>query len=428
MFTCSHCDTQYHKWQGRCTECGKWSTITEATDMQVKKINTKEAPKAPFLVLSESKNTKIHRLPTGISELDRVLSGGLVPGSVTLLAGEPGIGKSTLVAELAATYSKEKPCYYVSGEESEGQVLLRFERLGISPTSILFSNATEVRSIIATAQSMKPALLIIDSIQTMTTDEVESVAGTPLSVRAATAELIQYAKTTDTPVLLIGQMTKDGSVAGPKTLEHLVDTVLTLEGDKNSFYRLLRPSKHRFGSTEEVGVFEMTEKGLMGVENPSAKFLEERTGRPGSVITCAVEGTRPFLLEIQALAEKTVYPNPIRRTSGFDTARLHMLLAIIQKFARVNVSATDVYVNVVGGMSIHEPAADAAVCMAILSSLRNVALSKNLVVMGEMGLGGDLRTIPLLERRKKEAERLGFSQIIAPDTAKHMDDLLRLLP
>ncbi|MFA6522365.1 MAG: DNA repair protein RadA [Patescibacteria group bacterium] len=426
MFVCSHCDTQYHKWQGRCTECGQWSTIVEESQTTAKPKQLKEAQKAPFLILSESKNSHARHLPTGIAELDRVLSGGLVPGSVTLLAGEPGIGKSTLVAELASTFSKEKPCYYVSGEESEGQVLLRFERLGIVPTSILFSNSTEVHSIIAASNSIAPSLLIIDSIQTMMTDGVESIAGTPLSVRAATAELIQYAKSTNTPVLLIGQMTKDGSVAGPKTLEHLVDTVLTLEGDKNSFYRLLRPSKHRFGSTEEVGVFEMTGKGLVGVENPSARFLEERTGNPGSVVTCSIEGTRPFLLEIQALAEKSVYPNPIRRTSGFDAGRLHMLLAILQKFARANVSTTDVYVNVVGGMELHEPAADAAVCAAILSSLQNKPLPKNLVVMGEMGLGGDIRSIPLLERRKKEAERLGFSHVIAPDTAKHMADLLSL--
>ncbi|MFZ2681552.1 MAG: DNA repair protein RadA [Patescibacteria group bacterium] len=430
MFACSHCDTQYPKWTGRCTECGQWGKIIEDTDADARtgKAKGKKVAAATVLPLSTASAFQTKHIPTQLAEFDRVLGGGIVPGSVTLLAGEPGIGKSTLVAQLADSFSRSagnKTAYYASGEESEGQVRLRFERLGIEPKLIAFSNTVDVPAILAAAQQLNPSVVIVDSIQTMMTSEADAFPGTPTAVRAATSELIGYAKTTGVPVLIIGQVTKEGSVAGPKTLEHLVDTVLTLEGDPESAYRLLRAAKHRFGSTEEVGVFEMTEKGLITVENPSARFLKERVPGPGSVVTCVMEGSRPFLVEIQALVDKTFFPNPVRRTSGFDAGRLQMLLAIISKRAGVKIYDQDVFVNVVGGMRITEHAADLAVAAAVISAAENKPLASDAVVIGELGLGGEVRSVPFLERRLKEAERLGMKTFITPKEVKMVREVLK---
>jgi len=359
-----------------------------------------------------------------------VLSGGIVPGSVTLLAGEPGIGKSTLVAQIASSFTQKNQngeiskVYYVSGEESEGQVSMRLARLGIDSHNIVFSNTVDVGGVITTAVKEKPALLIIDSIQTMMPCAIDNLPGSPTAVRSATAELIGFAKSSNIPVLLIGQVTKDGNIAGPKTLEHLVDTLLTLEGEKDSTYRVLRASKNRFGATDEVGVFEMKESGMVPVVNPSAKFLEERAETAGSVITCIMEGTRPFLIEVQALAEKSYFPNPIRRTSGFDSARLQMLLAIISKRAGVNVSTFDIYINIVGGLKVHETAVDLAVCTAIIASVKEKIMAKDTLVVGELGLGGEIRSVSFLEKRLKEAERLGITKAITPKTLKNIKDLI----
>jgi len=439
MYSCSHCDTQHLKWTGRCTECGQWGTILEdggqTPSLGSKKKSSVKA--APVLPLSTATAAQTKHISTDLAELDRVLGGGLVPGSVTLLAGEPGIGKSTIVAQLADTFSRKMSApsnsptagggsaYYASGEESEGQVRLRFERLGIEPKHIAFSNTVDVPAIISAAQQMNPSMVIVDSIQTMMTSEADAFPGTPTAVRAATSELIGYAKTSGVPVLIIGQVTKEGSVAGPKTLEHLVDTVLTLEGDPESAYRILRASKHRFGSTEEVGVFEMTEKGLITVENPSARFLKERVPGPGSVVTCVMEGSRPFLVEIQALVDKTFFPNPVRRTSGFDAGRLQMLLAIISKRAGIKIYDQDVFVNVVGGMRVSEHAADLAVAAAVMSAVENKPLPADAVVIGELGLGGEVRSVPFLERRLKEAERLGMKTFLTPKEIKSVRDVLK---
>jgi DNA repair protein RadA/Sms len=436
MYSCSHCDTQYLKWTGRCTECGQWGTIAEdggqAPSFGSKKKSKAQA--ASVLPLSTATAAQTKHIPTSLPELDRVLGGGIVPGSVTLLAGEPGIGKSTLVAQLADAFARQQPtppglpvpgegrqAYYASGEESEGQVRLRFERLGIEPKHISFSNTVDVPAIIAAAQKLNPSMVIVDSIQTMMTSEADAFPGTPTAVRAATSELIGYAKTSNVPVLIIGQVTKEGSVAGPKTLEHLVDTVLTLEGDPDSAYRILRASKHRFGSTDEVGVFEMTEKGLITVENPSARFLKERVPGPGSVVTCIMEGSR----EIQALVDKTFFPNPVRRTSGFDASRLQMLLAIVSKRAGIKVYDQDVFVNVVGGVRISEHAADLAVAAAVMSALENKPLPADAVVIGELGLGGEVRSVPFLERRLKEAERLGMKTFLTPKEIRSVREVLK---
>ena len=417
---------QYARWQCRCNECGKWGTIEEEQTIAFAAGSQKTKSKggaslAPIVDLASASAEPAKHTLTNISELDRVLSGGVVSGSVTLLAGEPGIGKSTLVAQIASEFNSP---YYVSGEESQGQVVMRLKRLNIKPDNISFSNAIEVGSIIASAEKLKPSLLIIDSIQTMIASEIDNLPGTPTAVRAATAQLIGFAKSSNIPVLLIGQVTKDGIVAGPKTLEHLVDTVLTIEGDPESQYRILRASKNRFGSTDEVGIFEMTELGMIPVENPSARFIEERSNNPGSVITCLMEGTRPILVEVQALAEKSLFSNPIRRTSGYDAGRLQMLIAIINKRTDVKVAGHDVYVNVVGGIKIKEHAADLAVCAAIMSSVKDKALPKDTIVFGELGLGGEIRSVPFIDKRANEAERLGFKNKITPKTVQSIKNLL----
>lgn len=432
MFHCSKCDAQYPKWTGRCTECGAWGTVTEEAAAPLTMASAHDGKKtkksgstraAAVLDLRTATAATITRVPSGITELDKVLGGGIVPGAVTLLAGEPGIGKSTLVAQLAHALGKDgKKVYYASGEESEGQVRLRLERLGITPESIIFSNAVDVGTIIAASEKIEPQLLIIDSIQTMMINE-ETMPGTPTAVRGATATLISYAKTSNVPVLLIGQVTKEGAVAGPKTLEHLVDTVLTLEGDPQSSYRLLRVSKHRFGSTEEVGVFEMTEKGMIAVDNPSARFLSERAPGPGSVVCCIMEGNRPFLVEVQALVDRSFYPQPIRRTSGYDNTRLLMLLAILSKRLGINFGDQDVYVNVVGGMSITEHAADLAVAAALLSAKSDAAAPEGAVFFGELGLAGEIRSVPFQDRRHKEAERLGMKTVVSPSDLKQIADI-----
>lgn len=427
MFNCSHCDAQSLKWQGRCGECGKWGTLLEqeGSSSKTSQKNAPSAKPAPILDLANAKESSLEYVSTNISELDRVLSGGIVPGSVLLLSGEPGVGKSTIVAQISSSVrTEEKRALYVSGEESEGQVIMRLKRLGIDPKHLLFSNNVDIPSIIAAAKKASPSLLIIDSIQTMIEPEVGSIAGTPTAVRATTAQLVSFAKSSNIPVLIIGQITKDGLVAGPKTLEHLVDTVLTLEGDKHSSYRILRAGKNRFGSTDEVGIFEMTETGLQGVENPSARFLEERSSASGSAVTCVMEGTRPLLVEVQALVEQSHFANPVRRTSGFDSKRLQMLLAIISKRAGVKVANHDVYVNIVGGMKIKEYAADLAVCAAIISSVKEKNLPENTLYVGELGLGGEIRSVPFLDRRLKEATRLGIEHAVTPKTAKHIKDAL----
>lgn len=429
MFSCTKCDSQYPKWTGRCTTCGGWGTVVDdgaAPGTARGKSGHRSAP-APVLSLGTANFTAVTHHTTGIPELDRVLGGGVVPGGVTLLAGEPGIGKSTLVAQIACAMAKpDAPAYYVSGEESEGQVLLRFERLGISPTSIVFSNAVEVGSIVAAAKALAtPSMVIVDSIQTMMVEDADAFPGTPTAVRAATSELIAYAKTTNVPVLIIGQVTKEGTVAGPKTLEHLVDTLLTLEGDAETAYRILRSSKNRFGATDEVGVFEMTEHGMTAVENPSARFLSERVPCPGSVVTCVMEGSRPFLVEVQALVERSIFPNPVRRTSGYDASRLQMLLAIVSKRAGVKVNDHDVYVNVVGGLRVSEKAADLAVAAAIMSAMANKVVPADTVIVGELGLGGEVRNVPFLDRRLKESERLGLGNAITPKTIKTVAELLK---
>lgn len=424
IFVCSHCDAQYTKWTGRCLECGKWSTIIETVAVDIKKSQQKDFPTATTETLETIAGGDIRRSRTGIGELDRVLGGGLVPASLMLLGGEPGIGKSTLSIQLAGQLQNT---LYISGEESTSQIKLRADRLGITNPTLHLANETQINSIIGTIKKMKPSLAIIDSIQTIWSEEASGEAGSINQIRAGTVMLLEAAKTNGVPICLIGHVTKDGAVAGPKTLEHLVDTVLYLEGERHHAYRILRTVKNRFGSTDEVGIFEMAETGLKEVKNPSASFLEERgENMPGSVVTCLMEGTRPLLVEIQALVNKTSFGYPVRKASGFDLNRLHVLVAVLQKRARLNLAESDIHINVVGGMKANEPAADLAVSLAIASSFKDKMLGKDLAVFGEVGLGGEVRSVAHTEKRVKEAEALGMKRIIlsAGSQAKTSDAAL----
>ncbi len=413
IFECSHCGAQFGKWTGRCLECGKWGTLEQTTNYgpQTTDKVQQHAP-AKTKTLTEIKGENVKRINTKLSELDRVLGGGLVPGSLILLGGEPGIGKSTLSIQLAASVS---PTLYISGEESIEQIKLRADRIVETQNfaSLQLANETNVESVSATIKNNKPSLAIIDSIQTLYSNDVSGEPGNVNQIRACTTKLLECAKSTNTAIVLIGHVTKDGSVAGPRTLEHLVDTVLYLEGDRYHQHRILRTVKNRFGPTDEVGIFEMTATGLNGVKNPSANFLEERgEDMPGSIVTCLMEGTRPILVEIQALVNKTSFGYPVRKASGFDLNRLHVLVAVLQKRAKLNLGQYDIHINVVGGMKANEPAADLAVCLAIASSFKDKAGGKDLVVFGEVGLGGEVRSVRHVEKRIKESSALGMKRVI----------------
>lgn len=418
IFICSSCDAQYVKWAGRCLECGKWGTIKEATKEAPKSQHENAQNYAPVKTsgLDEIESKKTVRLKTNIEEFDRVLGGGLVKGSLILLGGEPGIGKSTLALQLAAIIPDT---IYLSGEESIEQIKLRAERLSIKSDSLRVGNVTNVESIIATIKQKEilPKLAIIDSIQTLFSEEVEGEAGNINQVRACTVKLMELAKHSGVIIVLIGQVTKDGSVAGPKTLEHLVDAVLYLEGDKYHQYRILRTAKNRFGSTDEVGVFSMEAHGLQEVKNPSEAFLSGRgEAVPGSTITCLIEGSRPVLVEIQALVTKTNFGYPQRRVSGFDLNRLQVLIGVLTRRAGLPLDSYDVFLNVVGGLEAGEPAADLAVMLALASGLKNKTLPQNIASFGEVGLGGEIRPVSHTEKRLNEIKKMGFEFAVIPQT------------
>lgn len=436
VFVCAQCDAQFMKWTGRCLECGAWGTVGERAATPPASAlggsgqqSANAAAPAVTKSFADVAAQPLTRIVTGIGELDRVLGGGLVPGSLLLLGGEPGIGKSTVALQLATALPS---VLYCSGEESAAQVTLRLRRVTPRDPSaaarpqndkkemalqndIKFIESTHCESVIATIAAQKPTLAIIDSIQTLFSDQATGEAGGLAQMRVCTTQLLTAAKQTSTAILIIGHVTKEGTVAGPKTLEHLVDTVLYLEGDRFHEYRLLRAVKNRFGSTDEVGIFTMTERGLVEVPNPSAAFIKERGDMvPGSVLTCLVEGTRPLLVEIQALLTKTAFGYPQRRASGFDLNRLQILIAILQKRSGLNLAQYDIHLNVVGGIEAKEPAADLGVCLAIASAYKDKILSRELVAFGEVGLGGEVRPVSHTEKRIRESTQLGMRQIVAP--------------
>lgn len=424
IYVCSNCDAQFPKWSGRCSECGSWGTLTEEIKDQKEaaKADLSKIAGAELLDLREIKNDQLPRLRTGLSEVDGVFGGGLVPGSLTLLAGEPGIGKSTLVAQVAsslgqaATDKKTPVVIYASGEESARQVKDRFDRLDCSLDNLRFISETNIEKIIATASKAKPQLLIIDSIQTVYSALIPSEAGSLNQIRAAAVKLLELAKGNDVTVIMVGHITKDGQVAGPKSLEHIVDTVVYLEAEKANSFCLLRASKNRFGATSELGVLEMTSRGFETVVNPSSVFIEGVSGGiSGSVVGCVLEGARPFLVDLQSLVSKTVFGYPQRKASGFDLNRLQVLAAVISKRTKINLSSQDIILNLVGGLRLADPGLDLATCAAMISSFYNKNFNRQTLVIGEVGLGGEVRAVSRLEQRLKEAEKLGFKQALIPD-------------
>ncbi len=417
IYTCSNCDAQAPKWSGRCVSCGAWGTLSaETVDAKEReKKNIKIAP-AKLKNFSEVEGEEAGRLETGLAEIDRVLGGGLTPGSLTLLGGEPGIGKSTLVAQIAGRLAAKRSVVYVSGEESAAQIKARLVRLKVTLDKIKFLSETGVEKIIATLEAEKPDLVIIDSIQTVYSSYLEGEAGSISQIRASAVRFLELAKKNDIAVILIGHITKDGTLAGPKSLEHIVDTVVYLEVETNHNYRILRASKNRFGSVNEIGILDMTAEGFKEIGNVGSIFLE--TGErefSGSVVSAIMEGSRPFLVEVQALVSKTVFGYPQRKASGFDLNRLQVLSAVLTKRARINLNAQDIILNVVGGLKLNDPALDLAVCFAICSSLASTPLGRDCLVLGEVGLGGEVRNVFRLEERLNEAKKLGYGRALVPD-------------
>jgi len=418
IYVCSKCGAEFLAWQGKCTTCGEWNSLVEEARNAVKRPQAASIP-GKVESLDKTKGADFARMSAGFSEFDRVLGGGIVSGSLILLGGEPGIGKSTLILQTAIKLSQDKTTLYVSGEESGSQVQLRAERLRLKLGRLAFLGERNLDIVCATLEQVKPDLAIIDSIQTMYSEDLPGEAGSITQIRFATQKLMDIAKRDNISIFLIGHVTKEGNVAGPKTLEHLVDVVLYLEGERYHSFRLLRGVKNRFGPTDETGVFEMTEKGLSEVKNPSGIFLEERkAGLSGSCVTVAIEGSRPFLVEVQALCSTTIFGYPKRAASGIDFRRLELIIAVLAKRAKLRLGNQDIYLNIAGGFRVGEPAVDLAIALAIFSALADKSLPPDLVALGEIGLSGELRRVNNLEKRVKEAINLGFRKIILPPASE----------
>ncbi|NRB04345.1 MAG: DNA repair protein RadA [Rhodobacteraceae bacterium] len=424
QYVCSACGSTFTKWSGRCDSCGEWNTISEDTGLSAsgpgKSALGAHRGKAITLTNLTTKDTPPPRTLSKLDELDRVLGGGLVPGSAILVGGDPGIGKSTLLLQAAARFANAGlPTVYVSGEESSAQVRLRAQRLNLSDAPVLLAAETNLRNILTTLDKDRPALVVIDSIQTMWSDSVDSAPGSVSQVRAAAHELTTFAKQRGVSVVLVGHVTKEGQIAGPRVVEHMVDTVLYFEGERGHPFRILRAVKNRFGSADEIGVFEMTGRGLEQVTNPSELFLSERgQPAPGSAVFAGIEGTRPVLVEFQALVAPTPHSQPRRSVVGWDGSRLAMILAVLESRCGIPFAGLDVYLNVAGGIKITEPAADLAVAAALLSAREDSALPEGAVTFGEISLSGALRPAPQTENRLKEAQKLGFTTAIVPAGGK----------
>ncbi len=417
IYVCQNCGAEFLRWAGKCEKCQEWNSLSAMAKKDVEIASkTAQAVTLEPQTFSAIQSKDIKRLKTNISEFDRVLGNGFVPGSVILLSGDPGIGKSTLVLQISCQLQNSgTKVLYISGEESAEQVKLRADRLNYPSQNLQFLGENNIDNIIATIRQTKPNLVIIDSIQTMQTDQIPAIMGSVSQVKICAAKLIEVAKKNNIPLVLIGHVTKEGNVAGPKTLEHLVDTVLYLEGDRYHALRILRSIKNRFGSTNEAGIFEMKNTGLQEVKIPSGIFLEERLkGAEGTCVTATIEGSRSFLIEVQALCSKTNLTFPRRSASGFNINRLQMLIAALTNKAGIKLNYQDIYVNIVGGIKIDEPASDLAVCLTIISAYQKRAIDPETIILGEVGLTGEVRSVPQIEKRLAEAEKLGFKKAVLP--------------
>jgi len=420
QFICQNCGASYPKWVGKCDNCDEWNTLVEQENTSVgKSVVSRSGSSGKVLSvqtmqsISMTENSK--RLLTGFKDLDEVTGGGILPGSVVLVAGQPGIGKSTLLLQVSAYIARTEAVLYASGEESASQVKLRAERLGADKHEHLsFASSTSADDIAATIRSGGYKLVVIDSIQTLSLDEITSAPGTVSQITNSSNVVIRAAKQSGAAVVLVGHVTKEGSIAGPKVLEHLVDVVLQFEGDRYGGFKIVRAIKNRFGATSEAAIFEMNKEGLKLVENPSAALLAERQNADGSVVLATIEGTRPLLVEIQALVNPTSFGYPKRTASGFDLNRLNLLIAVLERRTKLNLSDKDIYINVVGGLKLNDQAADLAICMAIASAAAKRRIDDGIVVFGEVGLGGEIRSVVSADRRVTEAKKLGFTQAIAP--------------
>jgi len=414
-FFCQNCGAQFPKWTGKCTSCQQWNTIVEEVIQKEEKRQWKDSASprktTKALAIKDIEAGKEERLSTINQELDRVLGGGLVKGSVVLLGGEPGIGKSTLLLQIAL--GMDHQVLYVSGEESQSQIKMRASRIDKDNENCLVLTETKTQNIFSLITEIEPEVVIIDSIQTLHTETIEASPGSISQIRESAAELIKYAKETNTPVVLVGHITKEGAIAGPKILEHMVDVVLQFEGDRNHTYRILRAQKNRFGSTAELGIYEMQNNGLREVSNPSEILISDKDeGLTGIAISATLEGMRPLMIEVQALVSTAVYGTPQRSSTGFNIKRLNMLLAVLEKKAGFRLGAKDVFLNIAGGLKVEDPAIDLAVVCAVLSSTREEAISQDICFAAEMGLSGEIRAVSRIEQRITEAEKLGFNKIV----------------
>ena len=429
-FFCSNCGTEHSKWQGQCNSCNSWNTLVEEI---IKNPNKKEwkskningYSSKPIHIKNITSNT-IDKISSGDKELDRVLGGGIVPGSLVLLGGEPGIGKSTLLMQVANSVNGK--VVYVSGEESEQQIKLRSERVNKYESDCYLLSETNTQTLLTHLDNLNPSLVIIDSIQTLYSGLIDSSSGSVGQIRTCTAELIHYAKQTHTPIFIVGHITKDGSIAGPKVLEHMVDTVLNFEGDRNHLYRILRVHKNRFGTTSELGIYEMNQSGLKAVKNPSSflisKYVSDLSGHS---ICATIEGIRPMLIEVQALVSSAVYGTPQRSSTGFENKRLNMLLAILEKRAGFQLGAKDVFLNLAGGIRLDDPGIDLAVIVAILSSSLDISVPRGYIFAAEIGLSGELRNVPKIEQRIQEASKQGFEKMVVAKTVKPVTNKIQLV-
>ena len=437
VFVCSECGYVSPKWMGKCQACGAWNSMTEETPTPQAKSNAVKrsaiaSNNGHAVALSTYEIPDYFRNSTGMGEFDRVLGGGLVDGSVVLLSGEPGIGKSTLLMQISAALGQSKRVLYISGEESGGQLKLRARRLGVDGDNIFLLTETNIDSILSEIESIKPDILIVDSIQTIYSPESTSSPGSVSQVKECALAFIARSKNTGFSTILVGHVNKEGGIAGPKVLEHMVDAVLCFEGDRQQTYRIIRAVKNRYGSTNEIGVFEMTDKGLEEVPNPSEMLLSGRPkDTPGNCALCTVEGTRPIIAEIQALVTPTVFPSPRRTANGIDYNRMYLILAVLEKRLGLRFSANDVYLNVIGGLELDEPAADLSVALAMISSLTDKIIPDDLIALGELGLSGECRAVSNLDMRLHEAARLGFTRAVVPyrNTERRNNDFaLEIIP